>query len=158
MSNAAEQPELDLGDYRGQNITDTAVKILNEKGGFHPETAMAEPRIYEIDEEITIAARIRVTDHHVKRILSAKEDDEDRLQLLQTWVMGTVAIIPDTGATKKALDQTEERAKQRDAAAERAKKAAKEAARPARAPRGGADVVPISDSLQQVSDSGGFSV
>ena len=98
---AAEQPTLDLGNYRGQNITDTAVKILNQTGGFHPSTEMDEPRIFEVDEELTIAARVKVTDHQIKRILSKKDDDPDRLQLIQTLVMGTVAVIPDTGSVKK---------------------------------------------------------
>lgn len=159
MTDAAEQTTLDLGDYRGKNITDTAVKILNQTGGFHPQTDMADPQIMEMDEEFTIAVRVKVTDHHVKRIEAKREDEEDRLQLLQTWTMGTVAIIPDTGATKKELDAAERRREAADKAAEKAKAAAKEAAKPKRGPKGpGADVVPISDSLQAASDAGGFSL
>jgi hypothetical protein len=150
-----EQPELDLGDYRGQGITDTAVKILNQSGGFHPETAMAEPRIFEIDEELTIAARVKVTDHHVKRILAKSEDDEDRLQILQTLVMGTVAIIPDTGATKKELDRVEAAQSAREKARAAARKAA---TKPERAPQGSAKVVSISDSLGDAAAKGGFEV
>lgn len=157
MSQAAEQPSLDLGDYRGQNITDTAVKILNEKGGFHPQTAMAEPRIFELDEEFTIAARVRVTDHHLKRLLATADDEDDRLQLLQTWVMGTIAIVPDTGTTKKELDRVEAAQREAEEAATKAKAKAKEAAKAARGPQGSAKVVSISDSLQQMSDNGAFS-
>lgn len=153
MTDAAQQPTLDLGEYRGKNITDTAVKILNQTGGFHPQTDMAEPQIMEMDEEFTIAVRVKVSDHHIKRIMG-RGDEEDRLQLLQTWTMGTVAIIPDSGTTKKELDAAERRRE----AAEKASAKAKEAAKPKRAARSpGADVVPISDSLQQVSDKG-FSV
>jgi hypothetical protein len=160
MTDAAQQSTLDLGDYRGQNITDTAVKILNQTGGFHPQTDMAEPQIMEMDEEFTIAVRVKVTDHHIKRIEAKAEDDDDRLQLLQTWTMGTVAIIPDTGPVKRELDQVETRREQAETAAAKAKAKAKEAAKPKRGPRGKADVVPISDSLQAASDAGGagFSV
>jgi hypothetical protein len=118
---AAEQPTLDLGDYRGQNITDTSVKILNQTGGFHPQTEMSEPRIFEIDEEITIAARMRVTDHHIKRILAKGDDDPDKMLLLQTMVMGDVAVIPDTGSVKKELDRVAAQRARAEAAAKEAK-------------------------------------
>jgi hypothetical protein len=123
MTEASEQQTLDLGEYRGKQITDTAVKILNQTGGFHPETEMAEPRIFEMDEEFTIAARVVVTDHNIKRILSRKDDDPDRLQLLQTWLMGTIAVIPDTGNVKKELDKVAAANARREAAAEEAKAA-----------------------------------
>lgn len=147
----AEQPTLDLGNYRGQNITDTAVKILNQTGGFHPETDLAEPRIFEMDEEITIAARVKVTDHNIKRILAKKEDDEDRLQLIQTLVMGTIAVIPDTGAVKKELDRVEQAEADRQKARDAAKKTTAQ-----RSPSGTASVVSIGDSLANASASGKF--
>jgi hypothetical protein len=151
---AAQQPTLDLGDYRGQNITDTAVKILNQTGGFHPQTDMAEPEIKEIDEEFTIAARVKVTDHHVKRILAKKDDDPEKLLLLQTWTMGTVAVIPDTGAVKRELDATEARRAAEEKVAAKVKGAAKKAARPARQARGAGKLVSIGDSLQEAANAG----
>lgn len=154
MTAAEEQQTLDLGDYRGQNITDTAVKILNQTGGFHPQTDMAEPQIFEIDEEFTIAVRVKVTDHHVKRYEAKGEDDEPRLQLLQTWTMGTVAIIPESDKVKKELDLTESRRAAVDKAAAKAKETVKKAARPARKPRGTGQLVSIGDSLQQAADEG----
>lgn len=123
MTEAVEQTTLDLGDYRGQNITDTSVKILNQTGGFHPQTEMSEPRIFEIDEEITIAARVRVTDHHIKRILAKGDDDPDKMLLLQTMVMGDVAVIPDTGSVKKELDRVAAQRARVETAAAEAKKA-----------------------------------
>lgn len=154
MTAAEEQQTLDLGDYRGQNITDTAVKILNQTGGFHPQTDMAEPEIKEMDEEFTIAVRVKVTDHHIKRILARKDDDEDRLQLLQTWTMGTVAVIPDKGEVKKELDATEARRAATEKAAAKVKATAKKAARPARQARGAGKLVSIGDSLQEAANAG----
>jgi hypothetical protein len=154
MTAAPQQQTLDLGDYRGQNITDTAVKILNQTGGFHPQTDMAEPEIKEMDEEFTIAVRVKVTDHHIKRILAHKDDEEDRLQLLQTWTMGTVAVIPDTGTVKKELDATEARRAATEKAAEKAKATVKKATKPARGPRGAGKLVSIGDSLQEAANAG----
>ncbi len=153
---AAEQPSLDLGEYRGRNIIQTAVKLANTNDGFHPQTEMDEPRIFEIGEELTIAIRVRVTDHHPKLI--EKGDDEGALEMVQTFKCGTVAIIADTGKVKTELDAVERRRTAAEAAAARAKAAAKKAAKPARAARGKAEVVPISSSLQEASDKGGFSV
>lgn len=144
---AVEQPALDLGDYRGQGITDTAVKILNQTGGFHPSTEMNEPRIFEVDEELTIAARVKVTDHQIKRILAKKDDDPDRLQLIQTLVMGTVAVIADTGNVKKELDRIEA---QRAAVEKAAKEAKAKPAKKRGVTRGGLRAVgsSIEEALQ----------
>ena len=59
MSAAAEQPTLDLGDYRGRNIVAVKTKLANTNDGFDPNTGGIEGRIYEIGEEITVAVRVR---------------------------------------------------------------------------------------------------
>lgn len=114
---AVEQPSLDLGEYRGKNIIETAVKLANSNDGFHPSTDLDEPRIFELDEELTVAIRIKVTAHNPKLI--EKGDNAGGVELLQTFKCGTIAIIPDTGKVKQALDTVEQRRK----AAEDAKKA-----------------------------------
>lgn len=124
---AAEQPTLDLGDYRGRAITGTAVKLANATDGFHPQTAMSEPRIFEIGEELTIAVRVVVTAHGVQAVKSEKDDEELKgTSIIQTWKCQTVAIISDAGPVKKALDSV--------AAAEKA--AAEAKARAAKKPAG----------------------
>lgn len=126
---AAQQPSLDLGEYRGKNILETAVKLANSNDGFHPSTDLDEPRIFELDEELTVAIRIKVTEHHPKVI--QKGDNAGAVELLQTFKCGTIAIIPDTGAVKKALDQVEVRRTQAEeaAAAAKARKAPKKPVR-----------------------------
>ena len=133
---AAEQPSLDLGDYRGKNIIRTAIRLQNSKDGFHPSTDLEEPRIFELDEELTVAIRIRVSGHHPKVIEKGDDDEIGMVDLLQDFKCGTIAIIPDTGATKKALDEVERRRKEAEKAAEKVKATAKKAARPARQARG----------------------
>ena len=108
------QPTLDLGDYRGRSIIQTAVKLANTNDGFHPSTEMDEPRIFEIGEELTIAIRVKVIDHHPKLI--EKGDDEGGLEMVQTFKCGTVAIIADAGNVKKELDKVAERRKVVEAA------------------------------------------
>ena len=119
MTAEAVQPQLDLGEYRGKNIIRTFVKLLNSSDGFHPATDLDEPRIFELEEELTVAIRIKVTSHHPKLI--TKGDDEGQLELGQDFKCGTIAIIPDTGTVKKALDSVEERRKAAEAAAKAAK-------------------------------------
>jgi hypothetical protein len=156
---AAEQPSLDLGDYRGKNILRTSVRLQNTNDGFHPSTDLDEPRIFELDEELTVAIRIRVSAHHPKVIEKGEDAELGMVELLQDFKCGTIAIIPDTGATKKALDSVESRRKAADEAAAKAKAAAKKAAAPKRTAKGkGGEVVPISSSLQEASDKGGFQV
>jgi len=119
MTAEAVQPSLDLGEYRGKNIIRTYVRLLNSSDGFHPATDLDEPRIFELEEELTVAIRIKVTAHHPKLI--TKGDDEGQLELGQDFKCGTIAIIPDTGTVKKALDTVEERRKAAEAAAKAAK-------------------------------------
>lgn len=149
---AAQQPSLDLGEYRGRNILETAVKLANSNDGFHPSTDLDDPRIFELDEELTIAIRVKVTGHAPKLI--EKGDNEGGVELLQTFKCGTIAIIPDTGKTKQALDAVEAKRKANEAAATKAKATAKKAASPPRRAAGSGKVVSIGDSLQQHADAG----
>jgi hypothetical protein len=152
MTDVVQQPSLDLGDYRGKNILQTSIRLLNANAGIQPTTDLEEPRIFELEEELTIAIRVKVIRHAPQLI--EKGEDEGALELIQSFKCGTIAVIPDSGATKKALDAVESRRE----AAEKAAAKAKEAAKPKRTARGKGTVVPISDSLQQASDKGGFSV
>lgn len=151
---AAEQPSLDLGDYRGKNIIRTAIRLQNTNDGFHPSTDLEEPRIFELDEELTVAIRIKVSGHHPKVIDKGDDSEIGMVDLLQDFKCGTIAIIPDTGATKRALDQVEIRRTQAAEAAKKAKDAAKKAAKPARRAAGAGQLVSIGDSLQQHADAG----
>lgn len=125
MTAHAEQPTLDLGDYRGKNIIRTAVRLQNSTDGFHPSTDLDEPRIFELDEEMTVAIRIRVSAHHPKVIEKGEDDEIGMVDLLQDFKCGTIAIIADTGNVKKALDTVEARRKAADDAAKKAKAKAK---------------------------------
>jgi hypothetical protein len=154
MTAASEQPALDLGNYRGKNILRTAIRLQNSKDGFHPSTDLEEPRIFELDEELTVAIRIKVSGHHPKVIEKGEDYEIGMVDLLQDFKCGTIAIIPDTGATRKALDAVEARRKEADKAAEKAKATAKKAARPPRRAAGAGKVVSIGDSLQQHADAG----
>lgn len=124
---AAQQPSLDLGDYRGKNILRTAIRLQNTNDGFHPSTDLEEPRIFELDEELTVAIRIKVSGHHPKVIDKGDDDEIGMVDLLQDFKCGTIAIIPDTGKTKQALDQVEARRKAADDAAKKAKAKTKKA-------------------------------
>lgn len=154
MTDAAQQPSLDLGDYRGKNIIRTAIRLQNTSDGFHPSTDLEEPRIFELDEELTVAIRIKVTGHHPKVIEKGEDDEIGMVDLLQDFKCGTIAIIPDQGPVKRALDQVETRRQQAEEAAKKAKEAAKKAAAPKRTAKGKGEVVPISSSLQEASDKG----
>ncbi|MGA9527154.1 MAG: hypothetical protein WBS24_03450 [Terriglobales bacterium] len=148
----AEQPTLDLGDYRGRGIAETAVRLQNTNDGFDPQTQMDEPRIFEIDEELTVAIRIKVTAHHPKLI--EKGDHEGMLRVLQDFKCGTIAIVPDTGVVKKELDRAEANRKNAADAAAKAKEAAKKAAKPPRRAAGAGKLVSLGDSLQAHANAG----
>jgi hypothetical protein len=140
MTSPAEQPTLDLGEYRGKNILRTSVKLANSNDGFHPSTDLDEPRIFELDEELTVAIRIKVTGHNPKLIEKGEDAELGMVELLQTFKCGTIAIIPDTGTVKKALDTVEARR----AAARAAEAAKKPAAKKVRR----SHLAPVGESLE----------
>jgi hypothetical protein len=99
MTDAAEQPTLDLGDYRGQRIKTTRVKLANANDGFDPSTALESPRIYEIGERLVLAVEVVVSAHQPKAM--DLDADDVTLELLQTFKCGTMAVIPRRAAQKE---------------------------------------------------------
>lgn len=94
-----EQVALDLGDYRGQRIKATKVKLANANDGFDPSTSLESPRIYEIGEKLTLAVEVIVSGHSPKAVdLDAGEIE---VELLQTFKCGTMAVIPRKSVAKE---------------------------------------------------------
>jgi len=111
MTAAAEQPMLDLGDYRGKKITSVKTKLANSNDGFDPTTGGIEGRIYEIGEVLTIAVRVVVTSHTPKLV----DIDKGELELLQTFKAGTMSVVADK-LVAKDLDAVEKAQKAAEAA------------------------------------------
>jgi hypothetical protein len=59
---------LDLGDYRGQRIKRTKVKLANASDGFDPSTSLENPRVYEIGERLVLAVEVIVSAHQPKAV------------------------------------------------------------------------------------------
>lgn len=141
-----QQVELDLGDYRGQKIKATKVKLANANDGFDPSTSLESPRIYEIGETLTLAVEVIVIAHQAKA--GNPLEDEMEMVLLQTFKCGTMAVIPRKSVAKE-LNAA--------AAAETARKAAIKAAAAAKkkAPvrRGNLAAVQTDAEPKRVGDS-----
>ena len=137
----AEQQTLDLGDYRGQKIRSTKVKLANASDGFDPSTSLESPRIYEIGERLVLAVEVIVAGHQPKALDLDAEEIE--LSLIQTFKAGTMAVVPRR-AVSKELNAAQ---RARDEAA----KAKATGGRPPRVRRG--TLRAVGDSLEQALQS-----
>lgn len=99
MTEPADQPTLDLGDYRGKRIKATKVKLANASDGFNPSTSLESPRIYEIGERLVLAVEVVVSAHQPKAI--DLDSDDVALELLQTFKCGTMAVVPRRSVSKE---------------------------------------------------------
>jgi hypothetical protein len=146
-----QQPTLDLGDYRGQRIVKTRVKLANANDGFDPSTSLEDPKVYEIGERLVIAVEVVVASHTPKAS-SLDPEAEITIDLLQTFKCGTMAVVPRSAVAKQL-----NAAAKADEARDKAAAAAKAAARPKRvAMTSGAKVIDIAEGLAAAGAKGEF--
>jgi hypothetical protein len=143
-----DQPELELGDYRGQTIVSTRVRLANGNDGFDPSTQLEYPQIYDIGQRVTIAVDAVVVAHNPKATKDSLDEDEILIDLTQTFKCLTMAVVP-----RAAVEKELQAAFLVQADREKARKTAQKTARQA---KGSGKVVPISDSLGDAGAKGGF--